>query len=91
MWDRGTLIDLGTLDGTIRSAGLAINPSGQVVGIGRTRDGKALAFLWDRGTMIELPALGGCCGSAYAINSGGDVVGSSETADGENHATLWTR
>jgi len=91
LWDRGTLIDLGTLDGTQRSEAFAINPSGQVVGISRTRNGKARAFLWDRGTMIELPALGGCCGAPRAINAAGDIVGWSETADGEIHATLWTR
>src|SRR5438445_640141 len=65
------------------SRAVAVNDSGQVVGMS-TRAGYWRAFSWTpAGGMVELPALSGIGGTeAVAVNASGQVVGSSFNVDG---------
>jgi len=47
LWERGTMIDLGTLGGMFSGAS-AINDGGQVVGFSTTASGEEHAVLWTR-------------------------------------------
>jgi probable HAF family extracellular repeat protein len=75
LWEKGTMVDLGTLGGTYGFP-LALNNGGQVVGTSNLAgDLTAHAFLWDRGVLTDLGTFGGNFGNANAINESGDVVG----------------
>ena len=82
-----TWTDLGTLGGD-RSAALAINNSGQIVG------GSGHAFLYSNGTMTDLNSLlitpGWTLTGAEAINDNGWIVGQGINPAGETHAFLLT-
>lgn len=85
-------IDLGTLGG-IRSNGIGINNSGQVVGNSETTDGETHAFRTLPNSVInaatdDLGTLGGSSSTAFDINDLGQVIGSSTTVSGETHAFL---
>ena len=76
-----TVTDLGTLGGS-KSAALAINASGQIVGCSDympTYDSPQCAFLYSGGKMTRLPSLGGLNSQARDINAQGQIVGWSET------------
>jgi probable HAF family extracellular repeat protein len=88
LWDNGQLTDLGTLGGD-RSAAMAINPAGQVVGYSEGGLVSPEAFLWQNGVMNGLGTLGGGESYAYAITPGGEVLGESSSVSGELHAFLW--
>ena len=92
LWDRGKMIDLGTLAGGRESEARAINDKGQVVGWSySTADGREQrAFLWENGKMTTLDTLGGHRAEAFAINDKGQIVGWSDTQNGQTHAVLWT-
>lgn len=80
--------DLGTFGG-LRSAGLSINDSGQVVGSAQTADGRRRAFLFISGQpMVDLGTLGGLASEASAVNDAGQVTGSAQTPGGTYHAFL---
>jgi probable HAF family extracellular repeat protein len=86
LWDKGKMVDLGTLGGTYGFP-LALNSRGQVVGTSNLAgDIFAHSFLWDRGVLTDLGTLGGDCGNANAINEAGDIVGYSCNAG--NQAVL---
>src|SRR5207302_11038844 len=78
IWDRETMIDLGTVGGTYGFASW-INDPGAVVGSATNQDDQALlAFLWKDGVISNLGALhGDACSAADAINSAGQIVGGS--------------
>ena len=86
-----TLIDLGTLPGGSRSAGMAVNDSGQVTGVSDTASGQSHAFLSGPGggPLKDLGTLpGGTDSRGFGINDSGQVAGESDTAGGAIHAFL---
>jgi probable HAF family extracellular repeat protein len=102
LWQRGRMVDLGTLGGATSAIGPAspsapllgdrneaVNDRGEVAGTSETASGDEHAFLWRGGRMVDLGTLGGATSHATALNDRGQVVGYSETADGETHAFLW--
>jgi probable HAF family extracellular repeat protein len=103
LWERGVMLDLGTLPGGSHSEAYAINDRGQVVGWSTvdetTRtlfDGCWHAFLWANGTMTDLGSLGDnrFQSYAYSINDRGQIVGISSTGDyptGVWRAVVWQR
>jgi probable HAF family extracellular repeat protein len=77
LWERGALIDLGTLGGN-NSDARAINEGGEIVGNAdfSPNSPNHHAYLWRDGVMTDLGTLGVFpCSTAYAINSRGQVVG----------------
>jgi probable HAF family extracellular repeat protein len=104
LWQRGVLVDLGTLSGGTDSAALggfasaarAINATGHVVGGSVTgplqRFGRAgtHAFLWTDGTMTDLGTLpGGSFSVAVGINVADQIAGDADVPGGEPHAVMW--
>jgi len=91
LWEKGKMIDLGTLGGT-NGYPLSMNNSGQVVGVSDLAADQNLhqhAFLWDQGTMKDLGTLGGTFSEAWQINDAGEVAGHSSLPDGQVHPFLW--
>jgi probable HAF family extracellular repeat protein len=89
LWQRGHMLDLGTLGGTY---GLAnwLNDAGEVVGQSNlVGDQTAHPFLWKDGKMTDLGTLGGPYGFANWISEHGDVAGAAQTASQAFHAFLW--
>jgi probable HAF family extracellular repeat protein len=91
LWDRGAIIDLGTLGGQA-SLALAINDAGVVVGEADVADGTQHAFVWQQGRMADLNDLippGGdlVLESARAINASGEIAGIG-LRNGHDHAFL---
>jgi probable HAF family extracellular repeat protein len=83
-WQSGTPIDLGALPGYVRSAALAVNDVGQVVGF--SADSRLLdvrATLWQNGTIIDLDPTGSSS-RAIAVNDAGQVL-----VDGGSGAFIW--
>lgn len=84
LYDNKGMHDLGTLGGD-RSFALAINESGQIVGVSGLADGRSHAFLYDSTGMHDLGALGqtyqGFNSRAVDINASGKIVGYSGTKD----------
>jgi probable HAF family extracellular repeat protein len=92
LWYHGTMIDLGTLGGTLGTPGgpSALNNRGEVVGASNL-EGDAIShpFLWRPGEgMKDLGTLGGSNGVANSINQAGEVVGYADTPT-STHAFLW--
>jgi len=86
LWQRGHMIDLGTLDGGYESLSMSVNSRGQVAGLATTgvTDPNSMvglgyqtrAFIWQHGAMHDLGTLGsGTDAIAGLINEGGQVVG----------------
>lgn len=86
LYDKGKLIDVGSLGGKYSDA-KAINDDGLIVGSARKVDGSWSAFLFERnGGMKVLGTLGGPSSYGMALNEHGDAVGFADTASGEWHA-----
>jgi probable HAF family extracellular repeat protein len=89
LWQRGEMVDLGTLGGP-SSAAVAVNDHDQVIGYSTTASGAVHAFLWQRGEMVDLGALAGEGDSlAVDINDRGQIVGVIED-DTRSRGVLWT-
>jgi probable HAF family extracellular repeat protein len=92
-WEKGTMIDIGTLGGNCGGPA-SINNHGQVVG---TSDLKGDAiyhpFFWEKGQKIQdLGTFGGRLGAASWINDAGEVVGWAEFKNTvKNHPFLWKK
>jgi probable HAF family extracellular repeat protein len=90
LWENGTMLDLGTLGGTLGCAGL-VNDQGQVIG-GSNLAGDIFThgFLWARGALTDLGTLGGDNSFANGINDVGEVVGKADLPSSLTHdAFLW--
>jgi probable HAF family extracellular repeat protein len=90
LWENGSMVDLGTLGGTI-GIGNALNNLGQVVGsLDLAGDATFHPFLWDRGVLTDLGTLGGENGEALWLNDAGEIVGRADVPDSQSHhAVLW--
>jgi len=89
-WEKGKMVDIGTLGGTQGSPNW-MNNRGQVVGYStEVTDQNSHAFLWDKeGGLKDLGFLpGGTYGTASWINDAGEIVGGSDSSNGF-HAVLW--
>src|SRR5260370_15537825 len=94
LWEKGTMIDLGSLGGTFGAEGdgVALNNHGQVVGSSNLAgDVYSHPFLWTKpGSMQDLGTLGGNFGVANAVNDAGEVVGwASNAGDQALLAFFW--
>lgn len=89
-WEKGKMVDIGTLGGTFGYP-FWMNNRGQVVGDSNlTGDQATHAFLWDKKEGLkDLGTLGGSVSNANWINDGGEIVGGSNTpSDSEYHPFL---
>lgn len=74
-WEKGQMVDLGTLGGSCAFA-YSLNNRGQVVGQATLGgDQEDHPFIWEQGKMKDLGALGGTYGYAAWLNDSGEVVG----------------
>jgi probable HAF family extracellular repeat protein len=90
LWENGTMLDLGSLGGTL-TFGQCANNRGDVIGES-TLPGNLLnhAFLWHRGRMKDLGTLGGDNSEAIWMNDSGDIVGSADLSTPDIHdAVRW--
>jgi probable HAF family extracellular repeat protein len=92
LWEKGKMIDLGTLGGTLGFA-QGLNSRGQVIGVSALKGNQVShPFVWspEKRRMEDLGTLGGNNGSANWINDNGEVAGSADLPGSQaHHAFLW--
>ena len=91
LWEDDTILDFGTLPGTSKSMGRAINDNGQLVGTSYVKGSKYLGFIYEDGVVSGIGSLGFSPDwtIAHAINNNGQIVGYSKTTDGHKHAFVY--
>jgi len=90
VYSKGTMTDLGFLDGSLQyAAAYAINDAGWVAGVSN-KDSYFHAFVYRDGAMRALGTLpGGRASYAYAINNRGQIAGAASDAAGRLHAVIY--
>ena len=94
-WENNTMLDIGSLGGTLGSPS-ALNNKGHVVGVSNMAgDLTSHPFLWSKKTGLQdLGTLGGNNGVTNWINDNGDIAGKADLPGPapQNHdAVLWRR
>jgi len=100
LWERGQMIDIGTLGGpdSLPGGGCDLQRPSVIVGASYTSDTPNLntgvptqdPFLWHNGSMIDLGNLGGTLSMAQCANNREEVIGASNLpGDQLSHAFLW--
>ena len=92
LYSNGSMIDLGTLGGTISSVGTGINARGQATGYSCTafvgpRGPLCHAFLYSYGSMIDLGTPADTSSWGLGINDRGQITGGADTRGGGTGAT----
>jgi|HubBroStandDraft_4_1064222.scaffolds.fasta_scaffold00555_10 probable HAF family extracellular repeat protein len=89
-WERGKMVDIGTLGGTITLPNM-LNNRGQIVGQSNLAgDVTFHPFLWDKGALTDLGTLGGDTGTTNTINDAGEVIGKADLPGSQtHHGFLW--
>ena len=96
LWEKGRMINLGTLGGIcgFPSFGVGLNNQGQVVGQSDLAGDAAFhPFVWDperHPHLRDLGTLGGTFGSATGLNDATEIVGWATTPDDAAHAFFWS-
>ena len=93
LWENGTMLDLGTLGGTLGNP-TSLNNRGQVVGVSNLAgDRTSHPFIWTKRVgMQDLGTLGGDNGVTNWINDAGDIAGKADLPGPtpQNHdGVLW--
>jgi probable HAF family extracellular repeat protein len=97
IWERGKMIDLGTLGGTLSAVdgpALVMNNRGQVAGTSELAgDTTYHPYFWDHGVMTDVGTLGGDTGFVTWINDAGAIIGTADlpgpSGSQSHHAFLW--
>jgi probable HAF family extracellular repeat protein len=85
LWERGRMIDLGTLGGTIGSADF-VNARGQVAGTSNLAGDLTFhPFLWSRGVLTDMGTFGGDNGQPNWLSDDGDAVGKADLPGSQTH------
>ena len=99
LWEKGRMIDLGTLGGTLSGVdgpAIVLNNRGQVAGTSTLAgDMTYHPFFWDRGVMTDIGTLGGDTGFVSWLNDAGAAVGTADlpgpSGSQSHHAFLWRK
>jgi probable HAF family extracellular repeat protein len=97
LWERGRMIDLGTLGGTLSAVdgpAILLNDRGQVAGTSTLAGDQTYhPFVWEHGVMIDVGTLGGDTGFITWINDAGEAIGSADlpgpSGSQSHHGFLW--
>jgi probable HAF family extracellular repeat protein len=89
LWDKGAVIDLGTLDGpSVQSGAISMNNRHQIAGASVRADGTVHGVLWQDREPIDLGTLGGPNSLVLGMNDNGQIIGVSEYND-VPHPIFW--
>ncbi len=99
LWQRGKMIDLGTLGGTLSAVdgpAIVLNNRGQIAGTSTLAGDMTFhPFFWDRGVMTDMGTLGGDTGFVNWITDGGEVIGQADlsgpSGSQNHHGFVWRK